>query len=284
MEPDSSSTKSPLCLISSTSSMVSTVSSDGLVVPSVPGSVASSPPEMVERKAEGTSSSYASSTDSESGSSSSRKDSGEEMESVDGLVLMGSTRLRPAPEASSCGLSKARLYVQTYLSMFSRLDCTAAILPLALHANLQNNPFRFLGFPSLVLLTCLLLRSVCWRVLLNVLPSYSVDWVTALQSIRTNYCFLQEKFHTDQKRKDLTLDPAINNPLSQEQDSPWNQHFQDGEMRKMIKQDVVRTFPEVDFFQSHMVRETLVNILFVYARCHPEIGYRQVKFGLVEFV
>ena len=130
----------------------------------------------------------------------------------------------------------------------------------------------------------LLLRSVCWRVLLNVLPSSSVDWVTALQSLRGNYCFLQEKFHIDQKMKDLSLDPAINNPLSQEQDSPWNQHFQDGEMRKMIKQDVVRTFPEVDFFQTQLVRETLVNILFVYARCHPEIGYRQVGFTLVEVV
>ena len=55
-------------------------------------------------------------------------------------------------------------------------------------------------------------------------------------------------------------------------------------MRHMIKQDVVRTFPEVDFFQTHLVRETLVNILFVYARCHPEIGYRQVKFDFAELV
>ena len=116
------------------------------------------------------------------------------------------------------------------------------------------------------------------------LPSSSLDWVTALQSIRSNYQFLQDKFHTDQKMKDVSLDPAINNPLSQAEGSPWNQHFQDGELRKLIKQDVVRTFPEVDFFQSHMVRETLVNILFVFARCHPEIGYRQVKNDLVELV
>ena len=76
--------------------------------------------------------------------------------------------------------------------------------------------------------------------------------------------------------KDETLDPCINNPLSQAEESPWNQHFQDGELRKVIKQDVVRTFPEVEFFQSLGVRETLIDILFMYARCHPEIGYRQV--------
>lgn len=256
MDPES--IKSPLSMISSTSSVLSTVSSDGLVmVTSGPGSIASSPPEMVDRKTAGNSSSYSSSTDSE-GSYSSRNSS-EEVESVDGLILMGSTRLRPAPEAGRDRLSQGRLYVQTFRSMFGRGDCTQAILPLALHGNLQNNPFR----------------SVCWRVLLNVLPSSSLEWVTALQSLRSNYQFLQDKFHTDQKMKDVFLDPAINNPLSQAENSPWNQHFQDGELRKLIKQDVVRTFPEVEFFQSHLVRETLVNILFVFARGHPEIGYRQ---------
>ena len=120
-------------------------------------------------------------------------------------------------------------------------------------------------------------RSLCWRVLLNVLPSASVDWIKAVQSLRSNYQFLQAKFYTEERLKDVTLDPAINNPLSQAEDSPWNQHFQDGEMRKVIKQDVVRTFPEVEFFQTNLVRETLVNILFVYARCHPEVGYRQVE-------
>jgi len=255
-----STTKSPLSMISSTSSVLSTLSSEGLVmVTSEPGSSASSPPEMVERKTTCTSSSYTSSTDSEGGDSSSSRNSSEEVESVDGLILMGSTRLRPAPEASKDSISKAKLYIQTYRSMFVRLDCTPVILPLALHGNLQNNPFR----------------SVCWRVLLNVLPNSSVDWVTALQAMRSNYQFLQNKFHTDRKMKDASMDLAINNPLSQAEDSPWNQHFQDGELRKMIKQDVVRTFPEVDFFQSHVVRDTLVNILFVFARCRPEIGYRQ---------
>jgi len=227
------------------------------MVASGPASVTSSPPELVERKAAGSSSYASSSSDSEEVDR--REYSEEEVESVDGLVLMGSTRLRPAPEASSSTLSKARLYIQTFRSMFCRQDCTSAILPLALHGNLQDNPFR----------------SLCWRVLLNVLPSSSMDWVKAMQTLRTNYQFLQAKFHTEERLQDVTLDPAINNPLSQAENSPWNQHFQDGEIRRLIKQDVVRTFPEVEFFQTHVVRETLVNILFVYARCHPEIGYRQ---------
>ena len=219
------------------------------------------------------SSSYASSSCSEGSGSE------EEVEAVDGLVLMGSTRLRPAPPASSSSLTKARLYTQTFKSMFCRPDCTTAILPLAMHGNLRDNPFR-LNIPTISPLLdfkdFFLPRSLCWRVLLNVLPSVSEDWVKALHSLRTNYQFLQTKFHTEEKLKDVTLDPTINNPLSQAEDSPWNQHFQDGELRRVIKQDVVRTFPEVEFFQSNSVRETLVNILFIYSRCHPEVGYRQV--------
>ena len=129
--------KSPLSMISSTSSVLSTMSSEaGLVmVRSGPDSVASSPPEILDRRTAGTSSSYASSSESEYSNS-------EEVESVDGLVLMGSTRLRPAPEASSSSLTKAKLYIQTFKSMFGRQDCTSAILPLAMHGNLRDNPFR----------------------------------------------------------------------------------------------------------------------------------------------
>lgn len=85
-------------------------------------------------------------------------------EGVDGLILMGSTRLRPAAESSGDRLSRAKLYVTTYKSLFHRQDCTSAILPLALHGNLKDCPFR----------------SVCWRVLLNVLPVSSSEWLHAL--------------------------------------------------------------------------------------------------------
>jgi len=265
MDPDSKTplTSNSISMVSSTSSVISTVSSDGLVVVnSVPGSSDSSPSSMVERVDGHSHSSSSCSTDSETASGQDQGDSSagvEEADSVDGLVLMGSTRLRPAPEASSSNINKANLYLHTFKSMFGRQDCTSAILPLALHGNLQNNPFR----------------SFCWRVLLNVLPTSSLDWSPSLRTSRKNYEFIQNKFQTDLKLKDITIDPLINNPLSQAEESPWNQHFQDGELKKMIKQDVIRTFPEVDFFQSTSVRDTLVNILFLYARCHPELGYRQ---------
>jgi len=155
--------------------------------------------------------------------------------------------------------AKARLYIRTFKLMFGRKDCTSTIEQLALRGNLGDHPFR----------------SLCWRVLLKVLPSASVNWVKVLQSQRSNYQFMKTKFYIEERMKDVTLDPLINNPLSQAEDSPWNQHFQDRELRRVIEQDVIRTFPDVEFFQNDLVRDSLINILFVYARCHPDIGYRQ---------
>jgi TBC1 domain family protein 5 len=47
---------------------------------------------------------------------------------------------------------------------------------------------------------------------------------------------------------------TVNNPLSLETDSPWNQYFMDDNLRKEIYQDVERTFPEVEFFKDHKIK------------------------------
>lgn len=64
------------------------------------------------------------------------------------------------------------------------------------------------------------------------------------------------------------------NLLSQ---SSWNKFFQDNELKMTIDQDVVRTFPEIDFFQDKKVQEKLCNILFHFARENPRISYKQVS-------
>lgn len=65
------------------------------------------------------------------------------------------------------------------------------------------------------------------------------------------------------------------NPLSQSEQSVWNQHFCDQELTDLIKQDVVRTFPGVDFFRKTFIQGIMTNILFCYARQHPNLCYRQ---------
>ncbi|KAF8959037.1 rab-GTPase-TBC domain-containing protein [Flammula alnicola] len=65
------------------------------------------------------------------------------------------------------------------------------------------------------------------------------------------------------------------NPLSLHNENPWNEWFAGIELRKVISQDVERTFPEISFFRESDVQIELTNILFLYSVMNPSIGYRQ---------
>ncbi|KAK9707603.1 hypothetical protein K7432_010064 [Basidiobolus ranarum] len=123
------------------------------------------------------------------------------------------------------------------------------------------------------------LRSLCWKVYLDCLPSLDTSsWSLALQQQRQYYEDLKKRFvfdpnaeETAQKAQNL----AINNPLSLDQESPWIQYFKDGELRKIIKQDVERTFPDSEYFRASTVQTRLINMLFIYCKLHEDVSYRQ---------
>jgi len=178
----------------------------------------------------------------------------EEEEGVDGLMYREPSK--PRPGSGRVGGSH---YSSTFTSMFSGADPTSSVLHLALHGGLRGNPFR----------------SVCWRLLLHVLPPSPSSWPAALDSLRRSYATSRRRVCAEGRLRDPGLDPTLSHPLSQDSDSPWNQHFQDSELRRVIWQDVARTFPEVEYFQRAAVREAMVTVLFVYARTHPATSYRQ---------
>ncbi|XP_065075490.1 TBC1 domain family member 5 isoform X2 [Ochlerotatus camptorhynchus] len=114
-------------------------------------------------------------------------------------------------------------------------------------------------------------RSICWAVFLGVLQPPSKEWTSQRAASRREYSELKNKY---------MLNPHVNSdggddPLSQSKESLWNQHFCDQELCSVIKQDVVRTFPGVDFFRKVHVQEIMINILFCYARKYPAMCYRQ---------
>ncbi|XP_049945883.1 TBC1 domain family member 5 [Schistocerca serialis cubense] len=121
-------------------------------------------------------------------------------------------------------------------------------------------------------------RSVCWRALLGVLPTggappHGEAWLGELRRSRQHYARLCAKLAADPwKDNDLLV---RDDPLSQSSESIWHQYFCDKELRALIRQDVVRTFPGVDFFRKQMIQDAMVNILFCYAREHPQMCYRQ---------
>ncbi|TFK42631.1 rab-GTPase-TBC domain-containing protein [Crucibulum laeve] len=75
--------------------------------------------------------------------------------------------------------------------------------------------------------------------------------------------------------KKSSNDLDTNNPLSLHDENPWNAWFASVELRKIIQQDVERTFPEIEFFRDAAIQAQLTNILFLYSSVHEDIGYRQ---------
>ncbi|KAG0036964.1 hypothetical protein BGZ82_003385 [Podila clonocystis] len=93
---------------------------------------------------------------------------------------------------------------------------------------------------------------------------------------RSKYSELRRKYiRAVGSGDDQEPDLEVNNPLSLAEDSPWQQFFVDSELKKIIKQDVERTFPDNDYFRSEKVQEQLGDILFIYCKIHHDVSYRQ---------
>ncbi|THH06211.1 hypothetical protein EW145_g4235 [Phellinidium pouzarii] len=74
---------------------------------------------------------------------------------------------------------------------------------------------------------------------------------------------------------DISANLQHNNPLSLHEDNPWKEWFAAVDLRKTIRQDVERTFPDFDYFRDPDVQAQLTQILYVHSVMHPDIGYRQ---------
>lgn len=118
-------------------------------------------------------------------------------------------------------------------------------------------------------------RSIAWKLFLEVLPEDSSKWVDRTRTYRNKYEEIKNKLIVNPRTAFDTVDVTLNNPLSQEEESPWNRFFQDNELRLTIKQDVIRTFPEIQFYHSEEVRELMANVLFCYCRENTSLSYRQ---------
>ncbi|XP_017337721.1 TBC1 domain family member 5 isoform X2 [Ictalurus punctatus] len=118
-------------------------------------------------------------------------------------------------------------------------------------------------------------RSICWKLYLEVLPEDKSQWIKKTKEHRDHYEQIKERHITNPRKAAGQQDLVVNNPLSQDEGSLWNKFFQDKELRGMIKQDVLRTFPEMRFFQEDDVRTKLTDILFCYARENEQLLYKQ---------
>lgn len=124
-------------------------------------------------------------------------------------------------------------------------------------------------------------REILWKVLLIYRTFDQQFWKEKDQELIKKYERLLSRFGDVQKEEQNDGDDDDDNdPLNVKEtlnnDTSATSSKEDvAELISDITKDVERTFPENEFFQSPKTQSILIRLLYLYARSHPDIGYRQ---------
>lgn len=135
-------------------------------------------------------------------------------------------------------------------------------------------------------------RGIVWRVLLKYLPLDQDLWKPYLIIKRQEYNNLITTYTNFININDnvkiktsLPIHHPNNNinendhPLSNDIESSWNNYFKDVKLYEEIYKDVLRTYPDIEFFinesNSSNVQIALLRILYIFAKVNPNISYVQ---------
>ncbi|EXJ63681.1 hypothetical protein A1O7_00016 [Cladophialophora yegresii CBS 114405] len=118
------------------------------------------------------------------------------------------------------------------------------------------------------------LRSVCWKAFLLYGPLSQGSWPKKLAESRSAYVSLRDHFlRYIEHPNDLH---SSGDPLADDdENSPWSTLRQDEMSREEIFKDVTRCMQDNFFFREPATQKKLLDILFIYAKLNPDIGYRQ---------
>ncbi|KAF5396381.1 hypothetical protein PHET_10500 [Paragonimus heterotremus] len=113
------------------------------------------------------------------------------------------------------------------------------------------------------------LRSIYWRIYLGLLPLEIRQWDALLERYRKRF----NEIDTHANRN-----PRVQNhgdhPLSENQFSLWRNYFHVRDSKRIIGQDVDRTFPSVGYFRDPQVRDAMINVLYCYTEEY-KFSYKQ---------
>lgn len=116
------------------------------------------------------------------------------------------------------------------------------------------------------------LRALVWKVLLGYLTCDPQDWWATLTQKRQLYSEFKATYVSEWPS---LIGDLSDHPLSLEPDSKWKSFSTDLRLRREIYNDVRRTRPEVEVQSRELHSESLIRILFIYAKRHPDVGYVQ---------
>ncbi|KAF3386153.1 TBC1 domain family member 5 [Penicillium rolfsii] len=117
------------------------------------------------------------------------------------------------------------------------------------------------------------LRSICWKVFLLFESVEREQWSQKLAESRDAYSALRAHFLKYIEHPD-DLESTVD-PLADDEESPWQTLRNDEKLRAEIVQDVDRCLQENFFFQEPSTKQKLTDVLFVYSKLNPDVGYRQ---------
>ncbi|KAJ5435931.1 hypothetical protein N7445_006816 [Penicillium cf. griseofulvum] len=117
------------------------------------------------------------------------------------------------------------------------------------------------------------LRSVCWKAFLLFDGLDKTEWISKLDESREAYRALRDHFLKYIEHPD-DLESTVD-PLADDEQSPWQTLRHDETLRTEILQDVDRCLQDNYFFQEPDTKSKLTDILFVYSKLNPDVGYRQ---------
>eukprot|EP00941_MAST-03F_sp_MAST-3F-sp1_P005585 g5585.t1 len=124
-------------------------------------------------------------------------------------------------------------------------------------------------------------RSICWKFFLEYIPPSlpKSEWMAHLTQKRAEYVKLRDLHMPDPTKVDgdSTEDLAMFNPLSMEEDSPWQKFYEGKELIEEIEKDLGRLYPTGtgEYFEAKPLQRLMLNILFVWSKIHSDTSYRQ---------
>lgn len=114
------------------------------------------------------------------------------------------------------------------------------------------------------------------------LGQLSIFWKLSLiyrQGSNFDTVLWQKRCNLYTEKKNLILEPKscgqLDHPLSLQTNSTWKSHFDVGELKRTISQDVTRTFPDIDFYRSEEIQSHMRDVLLVYSKFVSKFSYRQ---------
>ncbi|CAG9322416.1 unnamed protein product [Blepharisma stoltei] len=120
-------------------------------------------------------------------------------------------------------------------------------------------------------------RLQSWRVFLGIFQENSdiSSWEQTIVQSRRAFAQLKSSTQIDGKGGD---------PLTHHSNNPWNQLYKDKDLKNEIQRDVDRTFQKNPFFRLEFVKKMMIEVLFIWAKAHPNISYRQGMNEILAFI